>query len=85
MLAVSLQLLKQIGKPYYFLAGEANVLQLFKIDVKRKKIPVAGCRCITGMLHRKKQFKLVRNDETILNGKRCPHTLQLHALDPCIE
>lgn len=49
--------------------GEANVLQQFSITEGRKEIPVAGCRCTKGVLKRAHQFRLVRNDEIIYDGK----------------
>ena len=49
--------------------GEANVLQAFMVTEKNKKIPVAGCRCFKGQLNRKKRFKVIRNEEVILDGK----------------
>lgn len=49
--------------------GEAKVLQEFEINIGRKKVPVAGCRCSKGVLKRKAQFKVTRNGEEIYSGK----------------
>lgn len=49
--------------------GEANVLQQFFITEGRKEVPVAGCRCTKGVLKKSNQFRLVRNGETIYDGK----------------
>ncbi|ESO07647.1 hypothetical protein HELRODRAFT_110518 [Helobdella robusta] len=48
--------------------GEANVLANFSVTEGKKKVWVAGCRCVKGQLVKKKQFKLVRNGQTILEG-----------------
>ena len=45
------------------------MLQLFEIKEKKKKVPVAGCRCTQGILQKSKNFKLVRNDEVIIDGR----------------
>lgn len=45
--------------------GEARVLQEFLINEKRKKIPVAGCRCVKGDLFKAEFFKLMRNGEEV--------------------
>ncbi len=58
---------KQITFKFGF-AGEANVKQVFLINDGKKKLPVAGCRCTKGTLSRKKRFKLIRDDEEILDG-----------------
>lgn len=49
--------------------GEAKVLQEFEINVGRKKMPVAGCKCLTGVLKKKSQFRVIRNGEIIHTGK----------------
>lgn len=49
--------------------GEATVLQQFDVNEGRKKVPVAGCRCTTGLLKRNAMFRLIRGNETIYEGK----------------
>lgn len=49
--------------------GEAEVLQLFHINEKNKKIPVIGCRCTKGQLKKDLKVKLMRDDECIYDGK----------------
>lgn len=49
--------------------GEANVLQMFSITEGRKEIPVAGCRCIKGVLKKNSKFRLIRNDEILYDGQ----------------
>ena len=52
--------------------GEAVVQQVFivteKIGSKKVKVPVAGCRCNSGVLERKKLFRVVRNNEVQHSG-----------------
>lgn len=49
--------------------GEANVLQQFIINDGRKKIPVAGCRCVKGILKKHGLYRLVRGTEIVHEGK----------------
>ncbi|XP_014226566.1 translation initiation factor IF-2, mitochondrial [Trichogramma pretiosum] len=49
--------------------GEAEVLKEFEINEKRKKIKVAGCRCIKGQLKKSELFKIIRDGEVIFRGK----------------
>jgi len=49
--------------------GEANVLQEFIVTEGRNKWPVAGCRCVKGMLKKTALFRLVRGQETVFEGK----------------
>lgn len=48
--------------------GEATVLQQFEITQGRKKISVAGCRCVKGFLKRTAMYKVIRNEEVIHTG-----------------
>ncbi|XP_008553600.1 translation initiation factor IF-2, mitochondrial [Microplitis demolitor] len=49
--------------------GEANVLQHFEITERKKKINVAGCRCTDGILKKDSSCRIIRNGETIYEGK----------------
>ncbi|XP_012235806.1 translation initiation factor IF-2, mitochondrial isoform X2 [Linepithema humile] len=49
--------------------GEANVLQEFEITDKKKKVKVAGCRCIRGNLKKDGFYRLIRKQDTIYTGK----------------
>ncbi|XP_067629595.1 translation initiation factor IF-2, mitochondrial [Eurosta solidaginis] len=49
--------------------GEANVLQQFFINEGRKEVPVAGCRCVKGMLKKGNKFRLIRNGEVVHDGQ----------------
>lgn len=52
--------------------GEANVLQIFDIHLKGKKMmKVAGCRVTNGVVEKSKMARLVRGGETIHEGKFC--------------
>lgn len=48
--------------------GEATVLQQFEINEGRKKVPVAGCRCTSGLLKRNALFRLIRNGKKVFEG-----------------
>ncbi|XP_012254880.2 translation initiation factor IF-2, mitochondrial [Athalia rosae] len=48
--------------------GEANVLQQFEVSEGRRKVPVAGSRCVKGVLKKSAMFKLVRGDEVVHTG-----------------
>lgn len=50
-------------------SGEANVLEQFLITEGKKKIPVAGCRCVKGVLKKNAKFRVVRNEEILFEGK----------------
>lgn len=50
------------------IVGEANVLQQFFINDGRKEVPVAGCRCVKGVLKKAHKFRLVRDDEVLYEG-----------------
>ena len=58
--------------PLPVVVGEANVLQSFLVTDGKQKVPVAGCRCVKGMLQKKLCFKLLRDGESILDG-RCKY------------
>ncbi|KAF5280326.1 hypothetical protein FQR65_LT03135 [Abscondita terminalis] len=45
--------------------GEAVVLQQFFINEGRKSIPIAGCRCESGVLKKGSLFKVMRNGQTV--------------------
>ncbi|XP_023936314.1 translation initiation factor IF-2, mitochondrial [Bicyclus anynana] len=51
------------------LIGEANVLQQFQVSEGRKKVPVAGCRCVKGSLARNALYKVIRGQEVVYEGK----------------
>ncbi|XP_064484222.1 translation initiation factor IF-2, mitochondrial-like [Ornithodoros turicata] len=48
--------------------GEAVVIQEFVVNDGRKKLPVAGCRCIKGILKKDALFKVVRDETTLHSG-----------------
>lgn len=48
--------------------GCADILQVFDISERNKKIPVAGCRVTDGSLEKKQLFKLIRNGQVIHRG-----------------
>ncbi|XP_059478002.1 translation initiation factor IF-2, mitochondrial [Neocloeon triangulifer] len=48
--------------------GEANVLQFFEITDGKKKVGVAGSRCIKGMLKKSTPARVIRNGEIIYEG-----------------
>ncbi|THG99213.1 hypothetical protein EW026_g3101 [Hermanssonia centrifuga] len=50
--------------------GEANVLQLFDIRLKRKQtMKVAGCRVIYGVVDKDKKARVIRKGKTVHEGK----------------
>lgn len=49
--------------------GEANVLAVFNISEGKKKIPVAGSRCVKGTLTKSCMFRLIRDEEVLFDGK----------------
>ncbi|XP_011630963.1 translation initiation factor IF-2, mitochondrial isoform X2 [Pogonomyrmex barbatus] len=49
--------------------GEANVLQEFVITDKKKKVKVAGCRCVKGNLKKNALYRLMRQQEVLYTGK----------------
>ncbi|KAF9068645.1 hypothetical protein BDP27DRAFT_1223733 [Rhodocollybia butyracea] len=48
--------------------GEAQVLQIFDIQVKKQMVKVAGCRVTNGLLERSKQARVIRNGKTVHEG-----------------
>lgn len=49
--------------------GEANVLQLFEIQLKaRRTMKVAGCRVVNGIVDKSKHARVVRGGKTIFEG-----------------
>lgn len=56
--------------PYDEVIGEANVLQVFMVTEGKKKVPVAGSRCVKGILRKDGIFRLIRGeDEVLYDGK----------------
>ena len=55
--------------------GCADVLQIFDINERNKKIPIAGCRVTEGSLEKKQLFKLVRHGQVIHRGLNPLHFL----------
>lgn len=49
--------------------GKANILQHFEITDRKKKVNVAGCRCVNGILKKTALFRLIRQEEIIYEGK----------------
>ena len=56
---------------FFFFPGEANVLAEFIITEGKKKIPVAGCRCVKGTLQREANYRIVRGEDVIHEGELC--------------
>ena len=54
----------------HHVTGEADVLQTFEIKLKGKRtLPVAGCRIRNGVVTKGSKVKVIRNEETIYDGK----------------
>ncbi|CAH2094258.1 unnamed protein product [Euphydryas editha] len=51
------------------LLGEANVLQEFQVSDGKKKVPVAGCRCVKGSLVRNALYRVIRGQNVVFEGK----------------
>lgn len=50
--------------------GEANVLELFNINLKgRQTKQVAGCRVTNGLVEKSKKGRVVRDGVTVFDGK----------------
>ncbi|XP_022255998.1 translation initiation factor IF-2, mitochondrial-like isoform X2 [Limulus polyphemus] len=48
--------------------GEANVLEEFLVTEGKKKIPIAGCRCVKGVLKKDAKYRVMRREEVIHEG-----------------
>ena len=57
-----------INNIFFLPTGEASVITQFIVTENKKKVPVAGCKCIKGSLNKSKSFKVIRGDETIYEG-----------------
>ena len=64
----SVQVLLIINNIFFLPTGEASVITQFIVTENKKKVPVAGCKCIKGSLNKSKSFKVIRGDETIYEG-----------------
>lgn len=53
-------------------AGEAVVLQQFTVTEGKRKVPVAGARCVKGALHRDARFRLLRDGRVVHEGESAP-------------
>lgn len=51
--------------------GEAAVQKVFQVTEGKRKVSVAGCRCIKGTLEKRLQFKLLRGDTVVHTGPLC--------------
>lgn len=49
--------------------GEALVLQQFHVSEGRRRVPVAGARCVKGALARDALYRLLRDGHTLLDGR----------------
>lgn len=50
--------------------GEADILQVFDINVKGKILEkIAGCRIVNGKVHRSAKVRILRQGESIWEGK----------------
>lgn len=64
--------------------GEAAVLQLFEIQIKRhQSLKVAGCRVTNGLLEKSKRFRVVRASEIVHEGERDAPGL-VHLIKPLL-
>ena len=64
--------------------GEANISQLFEIQLKSKKtMKVAGCRVTNGVVDKSKHVRVVRNRETIFEGMFSVHICPAHSNHGC--
>lgn len=50
-------------------SGEAEVLQNFFINERNKKVPVAGSKCISGILKKNESYRIIRDGNVIFDGK----------------
>nr|XP_045621371.1 translation initiation factor IF-2, mitochondrial-like isoform X2 [Procambarus clarkii] len=48
--------------------GEANVIEEFIITEGKKKVPVAGCRCVKGVLKKDALYRVIRGQDVIHEG-----------------
>ncbi|XP_076314547.1 mitochondrial translation initiation factor 2 isoform X2 [Tachypleus tridentatus] len=48
--------------------GEANVLEEFLVTEGKKKIPIAGCRCVKGVLKKDAKYRVIRREEILHDG-----------------
>jgi translation initiation factor IF-2 len=48
--------------------GEAEIMQIYHVTVKKKSVTVAGCKITNGTILRSNQIKLTRGGETIHVG-----------------
>ena len=50
--------------------GEANVLELFNINIKGRQMKqIAGCRVINGLVEKSRNARVVRDGVTVHEGK----------------
>lgn len=54
---------------FCFSLGEANVLAEFVITEGKKKVPVAGCRCVKGTLKKDAYYRVIRGQDMIHEGE----------------
>jgi len=48
--------------------GSGTILEVFQVTAGKLKIPVFGSKAITGELHAKNRYQVIRNDEIIADG-----------------
>lgn len=61
--------------------GEASILQIFDISIKgRETRAVAGCRVTNGAIQRNGRVRVVRDKETVWEGKMYAKTKSIHYL-----
>lgn len=57
------------AKPVEEIVGEADVLQIFTVTDGKKKVAIAGSRCTKGLLKRSANFRLLRKNQVVFDGK----------------
>ncbi len=66
--------------------GEANVLQLFDIRLKRKQtMKVAGCRVIYGVVDKDKKARVIRKGKTVHEGIKLPMIFFSYVINPSFD